>query len=83
MVVIEVLFLKNLVNLDQLHGFLVFSVFSFSNSRKVTILLKLNPDLHLEKQMDPDLQKMKADPQPWAEPSCYLLAIFFNTVVLY
>ena len=53
--------------------------------RKVifTILLKLNPDLHLEKQIDPDLQKMHADPQPWAEPSCYLLAIFFNNVVLY
>ena len=31
----------------------------------LTKLLKLDPDPHLKKQLDPDPQKKHVDPQPW------------------
>ena len=34
-------------------------------------LLDPDPDLHSEKLLDPDPQKMNADPQPW-----YIFSIF-------
>ena len=43
---------------------------SFNGCKFVNIcninLVKLNPDPHGEKQLDPDPQKMTADPQPWS-----------------
>ena len=36
----------------------------------------LDPDPHWEKQLDPDLQKINADPQPWLKPVLRIRTIF-------
>ena len=38
---------------------------SFKSLIRIRIEKQLDPDLHWKKQLDPDPQDMKADPQPW------------------
>ena len=78
LVVIVILFYLNEEHMDQIHSFnfkAIFFVFfnslrgdfhKFCSAGSGSAFKKLlDPDPHWEEQLDPDPQKMNADPQPW------------------